>query len=630
VFRDKDRVVIVQQYVEGQDLRRHLEQSGPLPVLRAVEILIAIADAVALAHRKGIVHRDLKPGNILLDEQGMPHVADFGLALHKSVRRLTPGDRAGTPEYMSPEQVCGETEQLDGRSDIWSLGVVLYEMLTGRRPFGADRSPALFDAIRDQDPTPLREIRADVPAELERICLKCLCKQAAGRYAFVDDLARDLRQFAAHRRHGHAAASVAVLPFVDASHERDQEYFCEGMTEELIGRLANVEDLKVASRAMVQRYRGSNLDVREIGRQLGVGAILQGVVRKSGGRLCIAVELVNVLDGCHLWSDRFDREMKDVFVIQKDIACNIVRSLELTLSAPERQSLQSPPTTDPQAYDYYLRGRKFFFQYRRRGMELALRMFSLAIQHDEGYARAYAGIADCNCFLALHTPANPGALERADAASRRALELAPDSPEAHVSRGNVLATSGRRDEAEAEFETALRLGPRLFDACYLYARACFAQGKLEKAVELYRRAEEVNPLDYQAPLLVAQSYDRLGRAADARAARLRGVEIVRDRLTVSPDDVRALYMGANALMALGNVDESLEWANLAISMEPDEPMVLYNVACIYSLAGRLTEAMEHLERAVRGGLRHKGWLEHDDNLDPLRNLPRFQQLVNEL
>jgi len=630
VFRDHDRIVIVQQYVPGQDLRRHLEQCGPLSGPRAAETMIAIADAVAAAHAKGIVHRDLKPGNILLDERNQPHVADFGLAVHDATRQASRGDRSGTPEYMSPEQVRGEIDRLDGRSDLWSLGVVLYEMLTGQRPFGGDRSPALFDRIEHDDPPPPRQVREDIPVELERICLKCLAKSVDDRYEGVEQLAEDLRRFLRHQQRRSESPSIAVLPLVDASRERDQDYFCEGMAEELINRLARLNNLRVIARSSVQPYRDSTMGVQEIGRHLNVQAVLQGVVRNADGRLRISAELVNVEDGSLFWSDRFECDRGDVFAIQDKITRNIVQSLALTLPSGEQLALQTPPTTDAQAYDYYLRGRKFFYQYRRKGIALALQMFSLAIKHDPEFALAYAGIADCQCFLALHTAYDPETLKRADEASRKALELAPDLPEAHTSRANVLSTCGRHEEAEREFERALQLGPHLFDAYYLYARAAFAQGKLEQAIDLYRQAYEINPQDYQSPLLAAQSYAHLGRHEEADAARRRGVGLVQERLKVSPDDVRALYMGANAILMLGDLDQAIEWANLALSMEPDEAMVLYNVACIFSLAGRLEEAMQYLERSVEAGLRHKGWLDHDDNLDPLRETERFKALLQSL
>jgi serine/threonine protein kinase len=630
VFRDGARVVIVQQFVKGQDLRSYLATQEKLPADQSAHILLGITEAVSAAHQLGFVHRDLKPSNILLDQNGKPCVADFGLAIHKSIQRLRRGEMSGTPQYMSPEQVRGDVHVLDGRSDIWSLGVIFYEMLVGRRPFQGQSVGELFEKIEHAEPKSPRACSPEIPEELEQICLKCLCKKADQRYLSATDLAKALRNFLGQRPNVPGPASIAVLQFADVSREKNQDYFCEGMTEELISRLSRIRCLRVVSRTSVQVFKNSILGAQEIGHQLNVDAILEGSVRKLEGRLRITAELINVSDGFVLWSEQFDRDMQDVFAIQDEIAYNIVRSLKLTLSAGEQRFLKALPTKDAQAYDYYLRGRKFFYQYRRKVTGLALRMFSLAITHDPNYAAAYAGIADCYCFLAFHSEFDSENLQQADQASLRALELAPDSPEAHTSRGNALSACGRHDDAEAEFETALQLNSHLFDTYYLYARDCFGRGKLKRAIELYKRACEIDPQDYQAPLLLAQCYECLGRAADADAARRRGVEVAQERLNIYPDDVRPLYMGANALLMLGEIDKSLEWSNLALSMEPDEPLVLYNVACICSRAGKLEEAMEHLEGAFRAGLRHKGWLEHDDDLDPLREHPRFQELISQL
>jgi serine/threonine protein kinase/Flp pilus assembly protein TadD len=607
VFREGEQVVIVQQYVEGQDLRSCLVTSEPQRPTRCAQILLGISEAVSAAHERGFVHRDLKPSNILLDQQGKPCVADFGLAIHKSVKGLRRGEKSGTPQYMSPEQVRGDVHVLDGRSDIWSLGVVLYEMLVGERPFQGQTSAELFDNIENADPIAPRSVRQDIPEELENICLKCLGKNVDQRYR-----------------------SAAVLPFADVSSEENRDYFCEGMTEELISRLSRIRELRVVSRTSVQVFKNSTLDAQGIGHQLNVDAILEGSVRRLEGRLRITAELINVSDGFVFWSERFDRDLEDVFAIQDEIACNIVQSLELTLSGSEKQILQSPPTSSVQAYDYYLRGRKFFDQYHRRGMELALKMFALAIKHDPLFGMAYAGIADCHGFLFLYSDQDPAILERADQASKKALELNPSSPEAHVSRAGVLYLCGRHLEAESESEQAIQLGPHLFDAYYHYARHSFARGQEEKAVRLFMRAAEQNPRDYQCPLLVAQCYEHLGQPEKAREARRRGVEIVQERLAAVPDDVRALYMGANALAALGEWEKSLEWASFALSMEPDEPMVLYNMGCIYALVGDVEGAIGHLEHAVRAGLRQKDWLDNDGNLDPLREHPRFQSLRREL
>ncbi len=421
--------------------------------------------------------------------------------------------------------------------------------------------------------------------------------------------------------------SIAVLAFSDMSAEKDQEYFCDGIAEEIMNSLSRIRNLRLASRTSAFVFKGKSEDIRKIGRTLGVGAVLEGSVRKSGNQLRITVQLINVADGCHMWSERYDRELKDVFAIQDEIARSIAATLQVTLTQGESEALAKMPTADLVAYDYYLRGKQFLYQYKGKGVEFALQMFSQAIESDPEFARAHAGIADCCSFLYMYAGSHPKHREQADAASRKALELAPESAEAWTSRGIALTLKGQYDEAEGAFLTAIQHDPRLYEAYYFYARAAFAQGRPKKAIELYEKASQVNPHDYQAPLLVAQIYADLGRRQEAEVSRVRGIQVAQARLKLNPDDSRALYMGANGLVGLGKCEQGLEWANRALMIDPEEPMVLYNVACIQSLAGRTEEALDSLERAVRNGLTQRGWIEHDSNLDPLRAHPRFEALL---
>jgi adenylate cyclase len=421
--------------------------------------------------------------------------------------------------------------------------------------------------------------------------------------------------------------SVAVLAFSDMSPEKDQEYFCDGIAEEIINDLGHLGGLRIASRTSTFAFKGKSEDVRAIGRKLGVATVLEGSIRKAGSRLRITVQLISVEDGCHLWSERYDRELKDVFAIQDEISRSVAAALRITLSPKESDAISRIPTTDIEAYEYYLRGVQYFYQYKRRSIEFALRMFSQAIELDPGYARAWAGVADCCSWLFLYAGSHEKHREEADAASRKAIDLDPESAEAHASRGLALSLKGEYTQAEDAFESAIRLGPKLFEGYYFYARVAFIQGKLEKAIELYEKSSEVNQQDYQSPLLVAQIYADLGYLAEAEASRRRGIRIAEARLKLNPDDARALYMGANGLVALGEKEQGLEWARQALAMDADEPMVLYNVACIQSLAGQTEDAICSLEKAVRTGLTQKGWVEHDSNLDPLRSHPRYKDLI---
>jgi adenylate cyclase len=425
-------------------------------------------------------------------------------------------------------------------------------------------------------------------------------------------------------------SSIAVLAFTDLSSTKDQEYFCDGIAEEIINNLTQIKGLRVASRTSSFAYKSKSEDIRGIGRKLGVAAVLEGSVRKAGNQLRITAQLIKTEDGCHLWSERYDRELKDVFAIQDEIARSIASTLQITLTPKESDAIAKAPTTDLQAYDYYLRGRQYFYLYKRKGIEFALKLFSQAIELDPGFVRAYAGIADCSSFLYMYAGSHEQHRVQADAMSRKALQLDPDSAEAHASRGVALSLHGKHGEAEDEFEAAIRLDPGSYEAYYFYARTCFAQGKLERTTQLYEKSFEVNPNDYQAPLLAAQVYVDLGEPEKAEASRLRGIAAAEARLKMNPDDARALYMGANGLVALGKTDQGLEWARQAIAIDPDEPMLLYNVACIQSLAERYDEALDSLEKAVESGLTQKGWLLHDSNLDPIRSNPRFKRLLKRL
>lgn len=632
---------ITMELAEGNGLDA-LIPAGGFPFERFMEIAVPLVDALAAAHESGIVHRDVKPANIILTTEGRVKVLDFGLAKVSPLRSADRHNRDSTQEmtsagmvlgtlpYMSPEQVQGKS--VDCRSDVFSLGVVLYEMATGQRPFQSDTAAGLIASILRDQPGSDSAAPAGCPAGVWRLIRRCLEKDPADRPDSAAVLRAELEQARSRRDAAprEAVGSIAVLPFADMSPGRDQDYLCEGLAEEIINRLSRVRNLRVASRTSSFLFRGSPAGISEIGRRLNVETVLEGSVRKAGERLRVTVQLTDVVDGYQVWSERYDREARDVFAIQDDIAQSLVAALRLALDPEERNSIQASATSDAQAYEYYLRGRKLYYQFRRRGIEMALEMFSLAIRHDPAYALAYAGIADCCAFLFLYADRSEASLAEADRASLKALELNPGLAEVHASRGQVLSLSQRHQEAEAHFDMAIRLGPKLFEAFYFYARDAFAQGKLEKAAELFEKASEVSPGDYQSPLLVAQIYDSQGRVADAAAVRRRGTKVAEERLRADPGDVRALYMGANGLVAVGEKETALEWAALARSMEPNEPMVLYNLGCIYALAGEPEKALDCLEEAVRVGLTQKGWFEHDSNLDSLRGHPRFLALLQYL
>ncbi|MCJ7612140.1 MAG: tetratricopeptide repeat protein, partial [Candidatus Aminicenantes bacterium] len=387
---------------------------------------------------------------------------------------------------------------------------------------------------------------------------------------------------------------------------------------------------RIASRTAAFQFKDQAAEPREIGRRLGVETLLEGSVRKAGNRVRITAQLVDASGGFHLWSESYDRELRDIFQIQEEIARNIVRALQVTLSPQEKGELEKAPTRHVQAYDYYLRGRSFYYRYGKRDIEFALQLFTRAIELDPNYALAWAGLADCWSYIYLYSERQDSVRQQAEAAGRRAIELDPDSAQAQASHAVAMSIGGHREEAERGFEAAVRLDSNLFEAWYFYARHAFVNGDLEKAVRFYGEASRVRPDDFQTPFLSATVYDALGRKDDALSARRRGLALVTEYINLHPDDTRALYMSANALVALGERDKGLDWARRARALEPNEPMLLYNLGCIYSLAGEVEEAVDCLERAVESGLTQKGWFEHDSDLDPLRAHPRFRALMDKL
>src|SRR6267143_1247405 len=424
--------------------------------------------------------------------------------------------------------------------------------------------------------------------------------------------------------------SIAVLAFVNMSNDPENEFFSDGIAEEIINALTKIKALRVAARTSSFAFKGKNEDIGEVGRKLKVHTVLEGSVRKAGNRLRVTAQLINVTDGYHLWSERYDRQLEDVFEIQDEIAENIVRALRVVLGEDEKRAFEKAPTENVQAYEYYLRGRQIEHQLRRSALQYARRMFDRAIEIDPNFARAHAGIADCCSFLYMYWDASNANLEEADASSRKALELDSESAEAHTSRGVALTLRREYREARQEFDAALSLNPILYEAHYFYGRACFTEGKFDEALSHYRNAWRMRPEDYQAILLSMDALAKLGRHDEVLEAARQGIKLADAHLELNPDDARAWYLSAAALMRLGQTDQALERGCRAFAIDPEDAGVLYNIACNYALAGLSDEAITHLEKALQNGFGQREWLENDSALDPIREDPRFQALLRKL
>ena len=631
----------VMPFVEGQSLRDLLTREKRLPVEEAAKIGRDMAAALDYAHRSGVVHRDIKPENVMVHE-GEAVVTDFGIAKAVSVASgdsLTQAGMAvGTPAYMSPEQASGEGE-VDGRTDIYSLGCVLFEMLTGSAPFTGSTMQAVI-MKRFTDPVPsVRASGAFVSAELEQVVTKSMAREPADRFQSADQVAQALGSPRVITPPNAtplatptvtARTSIAVLPFANMSADPENEYFTDGMAEEIISALMKLQSLQVASRTSAFAFKGKNLDIRTIGEQLGVSTVLEGSVRKGGKKLRITAQLISVKDGYQLWSERYDRELEDIFEIQDEISASIVKALRVVLSDDEKRNLGRAPTDNVIAYEFYLRGRQYFHLWRKREIEYARRMFERAAEVDPEYALAYAGIADCCSFLYIYWDGSKGNLERADSASRRAIELDPLRAETHTSRGMALAFAQRFAEARTSFETALKLDPLLYEAHYFYGRALMQQGQIRASIDRFREASRLRPEDYNSAVFLGTALEAVGDHEEAREAFEMGLKRVEQHVELHPDDARALVLGAQCPYEAGQPERSLDWSRRALEIDPEDSGILYNTACIQAVQGNYDEALKILDQAVRFGFGMREWIENDPDFAPVRGDPRFKAILEKL
>jgi serine/threonine protein kinase/tetratricopeptide (TPR) repeat protein len=576
----------VMPFVEGESLRARLAREKQLPVEEAVRLTREIAAALAYAHRFGLVHRDIKPENILLAD-GLARLADFGIARSSAAgatQQTTAGIVIGTLAYLSPEQASGAGD-LDARSDLYSLGCVLYEMLAGQMPFTGPPE-VLLHLHRNAVPRPVTELRPSVPRHVAAALAKVLSKARADRHesavAFSDALAGSAEAVTDRR-------SVAVLPFLNLSADPEKEYFADGITEDVIAHLSKVGTIKVISRTSVMPFRKREQSAREIGARLAVATLLDGSIRWFGDRMRIVANLVDVDSDQPLWSETYDRDVTDIFAVQTDVALKITAALKAELSPVERSRIGREPTQDVHAYQLYLQGRQSQSRYTPESLLRALELFELAIERDPGFAMAHAALAQVQTDLAetgVRTPERMGSDGRH--AAERALELDPDLGEAHAALAYVkMVNDFDWAGAEQGFRRALELSPGYADAYALYGRMCAALGRFDEAIELQRRAQELDPMTHRVDL--ATAFLRAGRLDDAIRTARRAVEL-------KPGDSRAHATLGWALFLQGRRDEGLTELERAVALSPDSSLWLAQFAEASALAGRTDEARAMLVR----------------------------------
>jgi serine/threonine protein kinase/lipoprotein NlpI len=658
------QLFIAMEFIGGRSIKGLLRERN-LSQQEVLDIAIQICEGLHVAQKKGIVHRDIKSDNIMVTDEGLVKIMDFGLAKLKGTPELTrTGTTVGTMHYMSPEQAQGM--QVDQRSDIFSFGVVLYEMITGQLPFKGEHEAAVLYSLLNEDPEPLSRYKTNVPDELQRTVTKAMEKNRDLRFQHVDDVRADLLKIKSERDTSSAPSftkrhqpSIAVLPFTNVSADKEQEYFCDGMAEEIINALSQVEDLRVVARTSAFSFRGKEIDIREIGKRLNVETLLEGSVRKSGNRLRITAQLVAVADGYHLWSERYDREMVDIFAIQEEISLAIVDKLRVKLLQGEKEKLFRHRTNNPDAYNLYMQGRFFFNQRKEAGIQKSIECYLQAIEIDPGFALAYTSLAESYVFLGdwrvlpLDTAYN-----EARKAAMTALQIDDTISEVHVSLAEIkLFCDWDWAAAEREFKRALAINPACAEAHHMYAHYLELNGRFDDALTEVQHAIELEPVSpslYSCNVQVLFYARRYGDSIKKCYAAMEmapsffglygwlgiayvqndmidcGVEALQNGLQHLPLDPRLKAFLGYTYAVAGREAEAKECLQQLVSISDTKYVDPYFITWLYAALGDPPAACGSLNKAYDEHSEWLPWLGVDPLLDTLRSDSRFKEVLKKM
>jgi non-specific serine/threonine protein kinase len=624
-----DQTFIVMEYIDGQELKEKI-QVGPLPFNDALDIAMQIAKGLEVAHNKGIVHRDIKATNIMLTQDGRVKVMDFGLAKLSSAKSMVTkeGTTLGTVAYMSPEQA--QAMPADHRSDLWSFGVVLYEMLTGELPFQAEHDAAWTYAIVNEQPQMPSERNNDIPPHLDSVVMMMLEKDRDMRFQNAHNVLAGLQRTQAEMKDSKTAEeekAIAVLPFGNISPDEETDYFADGLAEELIINLSSLEHMRVVSRTTSIQYKGTKKDIKTIGRELNVRYVLEGSVRKFQDNLRISVQLIDVARDKQLWGETFKGKLADVFDIQEQVSKQIVDALMVKLTPKEKVVLTKRSTLNAEAFDHYLKGRDFLYRLTKNNVQFAIQLFEKAIELDPRYAAAYAGLGEAYATLHQYFEAQEIWLDKAIEASLKALMYDSTLSEAYAALGLAYFDKKEVDEAVTATKKAIELDSNNFIAYWILGRIYHTADRDREAIDLFRKVLEINPDFYSAVNDLLMAYERLGEK-EKHAETLQAITQSFPRyLLKNPDDARArMYYGIH-LATAGQKEKAKAEGEKALELNPNDSLMMYNAACLYARLGDARLAAKTLKDAVAAGQEDFEWIKRDPDLDGIRNEPEYIELM---
>ena len=644
---------IVMELLEGESLGDRISR-GALDIETVLSLGIQIVDALESAHSKGIVHRDLKPANIFVTSRGQAKILDFGLAkmsqkpdpasnLPTAVQDglTSPGTAMGTVSYMSPEQARGEV--IDARTDLFSFGTILYQMATGVLPFQGDTSAVVFDAILNRDPVPAAQMKTTLPGDIDRIISQALEKDRDLRFQTATDLKTALKRLKRDLSSGRHVAeassihttrapqatnehSIAVLYFENLSGMKEDEYLRDGITEDITTELSKIKRLRTFSRAVVMAYRDKAVTAGQVGKELGASHVLVGSLRRAGNRLRINAQLVDATTDFPIWSERYDREMEDVFAVQDEIASKIAAALRITLSPQEQEALAAKPTENLHAYDLYLRGRNFARRVGRQDMQFALQMYENAVALDPNFAVAHAAIANVCAQYYYYFERQEKWIDRVNAAAQKAIATGRDEPEIRCAEAWLDFAQGKYESAVDKIRAALARDPDIDGGYHLFGRALFESGRYQEVVDIMEDALAHAGENYNTTIPIHNALGAMGKTDALKNYTFREIAIYEAQLKKTPEDARVRVLLAGNYASQGRFEDAQRELDLAIALRPDDTMILYNSACTLCEMDKTAEAILALRKAWEAGYRNPVWTRQDPDLAKLHGDPEFERL----